>query len=290
MDGMLPVSGGAEGSWDDGGAVRGRQPGDTGGGGRRSLPVFDVTVANPARMWDYWLGGKDNFAVDREAALSVQQALPSMPDAIQRCRAFLRRSIHTLAADHGIRQFLDIGAGLPTAGNVHEVAQQVAPSSRIVYVDFDPVVASHAGALLSSHPRGRAEFVRADPREPEVILSQAAVTLEFSRPAAVVLANILHFIPDADDPCRIVGQLMGAVPPGSFLVIVHGASDIRAEAAAEGVRRYNVVSSTPLTFRSREQVTRFFDGLELLDAGRGPGQLGESGGAHLSYFGIGRKP
>jgi hypothetical protein len=270
--------------WEGGGA------GDTAAGSVRTLPAFDVSVANPARIWDYWLGGKDNFAADREAAQTVQEVLPSLPDAIQRCRAFVRSSVLALAADHGIRQFLDIGTGLPTVGNVHEVAQQVAPDSRIVYVDFDPIVASHARALLSSHPEGRAEFVRADLREPEVILGEAGATLDFSRPAAVVLANILHFIPDADDPYRIVARLMGATVPGSFLVLVHGASDIRAEAAAEGVRRYNEVSSASVTFRSREQVTRFFDGLELLDAGGGPGRLGESGGAQLSYFGIGRKP
>jgi SAM-dependent methyltransferase len=268
----------------------GREAGDTAVCSVRTLPAFDVSVANPARIWDYWLGGKDNFAADREAAQSVQEALPSLPDAIQRCRAFVRSSVLALAAEHGIRQFLDIGTGLPTVGNVHEVAQQVAPDSRIVYVDFDPIVASHARALLTSHPEGRAEFVQADLRESEVILVQAGATLDFSQPAAVVLANILHFIPDADDPYRIVARLMSAVAPGGFLVIVHGASDIRAEAAAEGVRRYNEVSSAPLTFRSREQVTRFFDGLELLDTGGGPGRLGESGGAQLSYFGIGRKP
>lgn len=265
---------------------RGREAPDEAGG----LPVFDVTVANPARMWDYWLGGKDNFAADREAAQRVQKAVPSIQDAVQRCRLFLRTSVRALAADHGIRQFLDIGTGLPTVGNVHEVAQQVAPSSRVVYVDLDPVVASHARALMVSHPEGKAEFVRADLRNTDTILAEAALTLDFSRPMAIVLANVLHFIPDADDPHRIVGQLMDAASPGSFLVIVHGASDIQAEAADEGARRYNEVSSAPVAFRSREQVTRFFDGLEMLDTGGGPGRLGESGGGQLSYFGIGEKP
>jgi hypothetical protein len=241
-------------------------------------------------MWDYWLGGKDNFAADREAAQQVLEVLPSLPDLIRRCRLFLRSSVHALAADHGIRQFLDIGTGLPTVGNVHEVVQQAAPSSRVVYVDFDPVVASHARALLASHPEGKTEFVRADLREPGVILGEAAATLDFSQPVAVVLANILHFIPDSDAPYLIVSRLMDAAAPGSFLLIVHAAGDIRADTATEGGRRYNEVSSVPVTFRSREQVTRFFDGLEMLDAGGGPGQLGESGGAQLSYFGIGRKP
>ena len=265
-----------------------RGSGDEAGGQHGGLPVFDVTVANPARMWDYWLGGKDNFAVDREAGQWVQEALPWLPDAIRGCRIFLRSSVHTLAAEYGIRQFLDIGPGLPTVGNTHEVAQQVAPSSRIVYVDSDPVVAAHARALLTGRLEGATEFVRADLRDPGLILSEAAVTLDFSQPVAVVLTNIVHFIPDDDDPYEIVSQLMSAVPAGSFLVMVHGASDLRVE-VTEGTRRYNEVSSEPLAFRTREQVARFFDGLEILDTGRGDGQVGESA-AQLSYFGIGRKP
>ena len=254
----------------------------------RERPRIDTSVANPARMWDYWLGGKDNFAADREAAQWVQEALPWLPGAIRGCRLFLRSSVHALAAEYGIRQFLDVGPGLPTVGNTHEVAQQVAPSSRVVYVDSDPVVASHARALLISHPQGATEFVWADLRDPELILSEAAVTLDFSQPAAIVLTNIVHFIPEAADPYGIVSRLMSAVPPGSFLVMVHGASDLRVE-VAEGTRRYNEVSSEPLAFRTREQVTRFFDGLEILDTGSGNGRVGESA-AQLSYFGIGRKP
>ena len=261
-----------------------REPGEVAGG----LPVFDATVANPARMWDYWLGGKDNFAVDREAAQWVQEALPWLPGAIRGCRLFLRTSVHMLAAEYGIRQFLDIGPGLPTVGNTHEVAQQVAPSSRIVYADFDPVVAAHGRALLASAPQGETEFVQADLRDPELIISLAAGTLDFSQPAAIVLTNVVHFIDEDDDPYAIVGRLMGAVPPGSFLVMVHGASDLRAE-VTEGTRRYNEVSSEPLAFRTRQQVTRFFDGLELLDAGSGDGRIGEAA-AQLSYFGLGRKP
>jgi len=239
-------------------------------------------------MWDYWLGGKDNFAVDREAAQWVQEALPWLPGAIRGCRLFLRSSVHTLAAEYGIRQFLDVGPGLPTVGNSHEVAQQVAPSSRIVYVDSDPVVASHARALLTGHPEGAVEFVRADLRDPELIVSEAATILDFSQPVAIVLTNIMHFIQEDADPYGIVSRLMSVVPPGSFLVMVHGASDLRVE-VTEGTRRYNEVSSEPLAFRTREQVTRFFDGLEILDTGRGEGRVGESA-AQLSYFGLGRKP
>jgi len=155
-------------------------------------------------------------------------------------------------------------------------------------VDFDPVVAAHARALLTSHPAGMTEFVRADLRDPDLILREAAATLDFSQPAAVVLTNIVHFIQEDDDPYGIVGRLMDAVSPGSFLVMVHGASDIRVE-VTEGTRRYNELSSAPLAFRTREQVTRFFDGLELLNTGRGDGLLGEAA-SQLSYFGLGRKP
>jgi S-adenosyl methyltransferase len=263
---------------------KGRGPGDEAGG----LQGFDVTVANPARIWDYWLGGKDNFAVDREAAQWVQEALPWLPDAIRGCRHFLGTSVHALAAEHGIRQFLDVGTGLPTVDNTHEVAQRVAPSSRIVYVDSDPVVAAHARALLIGSPEGVTEFVQADLRDPELILSEAAVTLDFTQPVAIVLTNIVHFLQETDDPYGIVSRLMSAVPSGSFLVMVHGASDLLVE-VTEGTRRYNEVSSEPLAFRTREQVTRFFDGLEILDTGSGDGRVGESA-AQLSYFGIGRKP
>jgi len=265
----------------------GRKPGDGMGDG---LPVLDITVANPARVWDYWLRGKDNFAADREAAHRVLEVLPSMPEAARRCREFLALSVHKLAADYGIRQFLDIGTGLPTAGNTHEVAQQAAPSSRIVCVDFDPVVATHARALLTSHPEGKTHFVQADLRDTEAILSEAAATLDFSRPTGVVLTSVLHFIPEADDPYRLVGRLMDAVPSGSFLVILHGASDVHADTVAEGTRRYNELSSAPLAFRSREQVMRFFDGLEILDTGEGPGLVSQAGHGQPSYYGIGRKP
>ncbi|GAA1018858.1 hypothetical protein Aple_025700 [Acrocarpospora pleiomorpha] len=265
-----------------GGARGGKVGGD--------LPSFHVTVANPARIWDYWLGGKDNFAADREAAQKVMQLLPWMPEAVRRCREFLASSIRTLAEDHGVRQFLDIGSGLPTVGNVHEVAQQAAPSSRVVYVDYDPVVASHARALLANHAEGGTAFIRADLRDTETILGEAADTLDFSHPIAILLINVLHFIPDADDPHAIVSRLMDAVPPGSFLVMVHGASDIRTDTVTEGARRYNELSDTPLTMRTRAQVTKFFDGLQILDTGRGPGQLGDAGSGQPSYYGIGKKP
>ncbi len=267
-----------------------KEPGDGTADVRGGFPAFDVKVANPARMWDYWLGGKDNFAADREAAQKVMEVMPELPAVARRCRGFLASSVRTLAAEYGVRKFLDIGTGLPTAGNVHEVAQQAAPSSRIVYVDYDPVVSTHALALLASHPEGKVDYIQADLRDTGTILTQAARTLDFSQPAAVLLTNVLDFIPDADDPYRIVARLMGAVAPGSFLVIVHGASDIRADTVSETSRRYNELSAEPLTLRSREQVTRFFDGLDILDTGRGPGQVSDAGSGQPSYYGIGTKP
>jgi S-adenosyl methyltransferase len=268
----------------------GRWPEDAAGGGRDDLPVFDITVANPARIWDYWLGGKDHFAADREAAQRVQEVLPTMPEAVLRCRRFLALAVRRLAADYGVRQFLDIGTGLPTAGNTHELAQEALPGARVVYVDFDPVVATHARALLTTDPEGRTRFVLADLRDTKTILDEAAETLDFSQPVGIVLTNVLHFIPDADEPHQIVSQLMDRVAAGSFLVMVHGASDVRAPTVGEGTRRYNQLSSIPVTFRSRAEVTRFFDGLEILDVGRGSGQISEAGDGQPSYYAIGRKP
>ena len=195
-----------------------------------------------------------------------------------------------LATRHGIRQFLDIGTGLPTAGNVHEVAQAAAPSSRVVYVDYDPVVSTHARALLTSHPEGKTDYVQADLRDTATVLAEAARTLDFGEPIAVLLVNVLHFIPEADDPYGAVGALMSAVPPGSFLVMVHGASDLHADTAGEGIAVYNQLSSAPLAMRAGEQVARFFDGLELLDTGAGPGRVSPAGQGQPSYYGIGRKP
>jgi O-methyltransferase involved in polyketide biosynthesis len=272
-------------------------PQDRAAGGGSRLPSFDPAVPNPARMWNYWLGGKDNFAADRELAERVLEVMPSMPFIAQAARLFLIDAVHRLATVHGIRQFLDIGTGLPTADNTHDVAQRAAPESRIVYVDHDPVVLTHAQALLSSSPEGATDYLQADLRDTETILKGASRTLDLSRPVAVLLVAVLHFIPDADDPYAIVARLMDAVPSGSYLVMAHGASDIAPEAAAEMTRRYNKMSSVPVTLRNREQVARFFDGLDLLPPGLVPiSQWGLSGhidatvGGLAGYCGIGRKP
>jgi O-methyltransferase involved in polyketide biosynthesis len=258
------------------------------------LPEFDVTVASPARIWNYWLGGKDHFAADREASDKVVAAYPSLPRIALATRRFLVDAVSLLTGAYGIRQFLDIGTGLPTADNTHEVAQRLAPESRIVYVDFDPSVLRHAQALLASTPDGRTDYIQADLRDPETILREAARTLDFSKPVAVLLIAVLHFIPDADGPHKIVRRLLDAVPPGSFLVVQHAPSDIRRDEMAASARHYNAAASASISARGRDEVARFFDDLEMIGPGLvdlpqwWPSERPDSGVA--SYVGIGRKP
>ena len=229
---------------------------------------FDPSVPSPARMWNYWVGGKDHFAADRAAAERVAEALPALPALAKSVRAFLREIVHTLAAEHGVHQFLDIGTGLPTAHNTHEVAQRAVARSRIVYTDYDPSVLAHARALLTSTPEGRTAYVQADLRDTGSILKAAGETLDFSRPVAVLLLAVLHFIPDEDDPYAIVRRLMEATAPGSYLVIVHAPSDLfPSDAIAEHNRRYNTSGAERIRPRSQEEVSRFFTGLELVPPG-----------------------
>jgi hypothetical protein len=247
--------------------------GDKGGAGgtepagRDDQPAFDTSVAHQARIYDYWLGGKDNYAADRKAAEAAIAAYPGVATGARANREFLARAVRHLAGEAGIRQFLDIGTGIPTANNTHEVAQSVAPDSRIVYVDYDPVVLLHARALLASHDNGRIDYLDADLRDTRSILEQAARTLDFSRPVAIMLIAILHAVDDADDPYQIVATLLDAVPPGSYLALSHVASDIDPEKIAEATERLNQLSHQHFTLRDHAQVTRFFDGLELLEPG-----------------------
>jgi O-methyltransferase involved in polyketide biosynthesis len=259
------------------------------------LRGFDTSVPSPARMWNYWVGGKDHFAADREAADKIMAAMPSLPAIARSVRYFLIDIVHSLTVDYGIRQFLDIGTGLPTADNTHDVAQRAAPESRIVYVDYDPVVLAHARALLTGSPEGRTDYIEADLRETGTILSAAARTLDFSKPVAILLLAVLHFIPDEDDPYAIVRKLMNAVPSGSFLVIVHAPSDRNPEEMAEQTRRYNESGAEFMRPRSQEEILRFFDGLELIGPGIAPlsewlpeGQAGPASGEAVA--GVGRKP
>jgi hypothetical protein len=232
------------------------------------VPALDTEHAHSARIYNYWLGGKDNYAADREAAEQAIAANPGIVSDVRANRAFLARVVHYLAAECGIRQFLDIGTGLPTASNTHQVAQAAAPAARVVYVDNDPVMLVHARALLSSTPEGATAYLDADLRETPAILTEAAQTLDFGQPIALMLLIILHMIPDADDPYGIVRTLVEALPGGSYLVLAHPASDIRAAKMAEMTRRVNQrMSGPPATMRDRAAITRFFDGLDLLEPG-----------------------
>jgi len=257
---------------------------------------FDTSTAHPARTWDYWLGGKNNFAADREAAEQAERALPSMRLIARADREFLGNVVRYLAGSAGIRQFLDIGTGLPTADNTHEVAQRIAPESRIVYVDNDPVVLVHARALLTSSPQGKCDYIDADLRAFDKILDQAAATLDFSQPVAIMLLGILLYVPDADDPHGIVARLVAAVPSGSHLAISHGASDIDPDRSVDFTRIYNERSAVPFTLRSRVEVTRFFDGTDLIEPGlvqvhrwRTSPQTPGYDNDLITYCGLGRK-
>ena len=234
---------------------------------------LDTGVAHIARVYDYCLGGKDNFAADRVAAEEFVKVMPGILPAVREARAFLVRVVRFLAIEAGIRQFLDIGTGLPTANNTHETAQWAAPDSRVVYVDNDPLVLAHARALLASSPQGKTAYLDADLRDPGAILDQAAQTLDFTRPVAVMLVGVLHCIPDDGDPWGIVKRIMDAVPPGSYLVVGHPASDVQVAEAAQATAGLNTRLAAPVTFRPRDQVARFLDGLELLEPGVVPYSL-----------------
>jgi len=230
------------------------------------MPDFDTSVPHIARVYDYWLGGKDNFAADRELGEQALQTYPKLVFSVRANRAFLARAVRFLAAEAGIRQFLDIGTGIPTADNTHEVAQRVAPESRIVYVDHDPIVLAHARALLTSKPEGVCAYVDADLRDPDAILAAAADTLDFSQPVAVMLLAILQFASD-DKVNAIMRRLIEGCAPGSFVTLSHPASDIDAEPHGEMVRRMNQSLTEHATLRDRAAVTRLFAGLELVEPG-----------------------
>ncbi len=256
----------------------------------------DPTVAHIARVQDYWLGGKDHFEADRIAGDEAIAQLPDMAASVRNTRAFLGRTVRFLAAERGIRQFLDLGTGIPTASNTHEVAQDAAPASRIVYVDNDPMVLAHARALLTSSPEGRCAYIDADIREPEKILNTAAEVLDFTEPVAVVLMAVLQFVPDDDDPHGIVRRLMAAVPAGSYLVISHPAADIQAAAMAGMARSLNELMVQRVKPRSKDAVTAFFDGLDLLEPGVircpewRPDRPEDAAGKSTMWGGVARKP
>jgi hypothetical protein len=230
---------------------------------------IDMTRPHPARRYDYWLGGKDNFQADREAAEAIAAVFPHIRTAARENRAFMQRAVRFLAAEAGIRQFLDIGTGLPTADNVHDVAQGVAPESRIVYVDNDPLVLAHARALLTSSAEGATAYIDADVRDPEKILGDPAVadTLDLSQPVALMLVAILHFIEDHEDPWAIVRRLVAALPPGSYLVLSHATFDPLDPETIAAMDEVNARNKPKFCPRPLSEVTRLFDGLEVLEPG-----------------------
>ena len=233
--------------------------------GDRAIPAIDTAKAHPARIYDYWLGGKDNFAADREAAELALKAYPDLAKAVQSNRAFLGRAVHFLAGE-GIRQFLDVGTGIPAADNTHEVAQREAPDSRIVYIDNDPIVLLHAQALLKSTPEGACDYHQADLRDPDTILARAARTIDFGRPVALMLLAVLQFILDEQDPYGLVSRLVAALPSGSYLVISHPTDDFNPN-KGESMKVYNERSADQAVVRDKAATARFFDGLELLEPG-----------------------
>jgi hypothetical protein len=263
---------------------------------------IDISVPHASRMYDYLLGGTDNFAVDREAVERAAAAVGGIENAradVRANRGFLGRAVRYLAGDAGIRQFLDIGTGIPNPDNVHGVAQATAPEARIVYVDNDPVVLAHAHTLLNSTPRGATAYISCDLRDPDTVLDRAAATLDFTQPVAVILVAILHLISDRDHPHRIVERLVEALPSGSYLAISHLSADIQPDAMAELARRLNQAARETFVMRTHAEVACFFDGLDLVEPGVVPvdqwrppkPRVTTSGGWVPSLYGaVGRKP
>lgn len=259
----------------------------------REPPAIDAGVANSPRIWNYWLGGKDNFAVDRQVGDVFRMMYPPIVDVARTSRGFLGRALRHLVTVDGVRQVLDIGMGMPTAENTHEIVRGVAPDARVVYVDNDPVVLAHARALLHDGAAGTTAFVAADVYDTAALLDAAGRTLAFDRPVALVLTNVLGHVPDLADARRIVAELVDALAPGSHLVLADGTTD--GGPFDDAVAMWNQAGSLPYVLRTPEQIARFFDGLELLEPGVVPcPQWRPEDGARTTavdvYGGIGRKP
>ncbi len=263
--------------------------------GQRQDPKFDSSVPQTARIWNYWLGGKDHFPVDQAVGDQILEAFPAIVENARAARAFLARAVRYLTGEAGIRQFLDIGTGLPTANNTHQVAQAVAPECRVVYVDNDPMVLVHARALLTSTPEGVTDYIDADLRHPDRILREAARTLDFTQPIAIMLMGILGHIADDDEAQSIVKRLMDAVPSGSYLTMNDGTDT--SQEVVEAARIWNQSANPTYHLRSPDRIARFFDGLELVEPGivsppqwrPEPSPSGPPAGID-SFCGIGRKP
>jgi hypothetical protein len=256
---------------------------------------IDESIPHSARLWNYWLGGKDNFAVDRQAGDQVLALVPQLVESARADRAFLGRAVRYLATELGVRQFLDIGTGIPTADNTHQVAQAVAPDARIVYVDNDPMVLVHARALLTSTSQGATDYIEADLREPNAILQSAKRTLDFDRPIAIMLLGIVNFIVDDDEAHKIVDRLIETVPSGSFVVISHPTLGPDPKAAVAALDLWNNTGAAQMTLRTPDQIASFFADLELVEPGvvtcsRWHPDPGASTDEVLHYGAVGRKP
>ncbi|MGW2959363.1 SAM-dependent methyltransferase [Streptomyces sp. NPDC001220] len=259
---------------------------------------IDTSKPHSARMYDYYLGGKDHFEVDRQAGESVASAYPSVFVAARENRAFMHRATRVLAREHGIRQWLDIGTGIPTEPNLHQVAQSVVPDARVVYADNDPLVLKYAERLTRSNVKGRTTYIEADVNDPQALIDapELAEILDFERPVALSLNALMHFVTDAQDPYGIVSRLLDVVPSGSALALSHVTPDFDPDSWEKVAEIYHN-GGTPVRFRTRDEVTRFFDGLELLDPGVSlahhwrPDSESTAGDAEVSLWtGVGIKP
>jgi hypothetical protein len=258
---------------------------------------IDTTVPHSARIWNYWLGGKDNYAVDRAAGDAYKEVFPGIAVVARTSRAFLTRAVRYLAGEAGMRQFLDIGTGLPTANNTHQVAQSVAPESRIVYVDNDPLVLAHARALLTSTPEGTTDYIHADMHDPGNILAEASRTLDFGQPVAITMLGVLWHVMDNDEAYAIVSRLVQAMPSGSYLALNHPTLEVTGEKMATAIQYWNQYGKPPGTYRTPDELARFFDGMDLVEPGVvsitrwRPDDTSSGEPEEIDQFGaVGRKP
>ncbi len=230
---------------------------------------LDTGVAHNARVWNHWIGGKDNYEADRRVGDHVASIIPVVRDIARADRDFLGRAVTYLTRERAVRQFLDIGSGLPTADNTHETAQRIAPDSRVVYVDHDPAVLAHARTLLTGSPEGATDYLDADVRDPEPLVRRAAETLDVSRPVAVMMLGVLNFVLDTDQARDIVRRIMAAVPSGSFLVLTHPTADpeVGGELQVPAMEFWNENATPPITARSAADITAFLEGLEPVEPG-----------------------
>ncbi|MEV0182720.1 SAM-dependent methyltransferase [Streptomyces sp. NPDC050625] len=233
---------------------------------------LNTTVAHNARVWNYWIGGKDHYEVDQRVGEHVAGMFPVIRAVARADRDFLGRAVRFLADERGVRQFLDIGTGLPTVDNTHEIAQRIAPESRIVYVDNDPIVLMHARTLLTSTPEGVTDYIDADVHDPDSIVRNAAETLDLTRPVAVMMLGILNFVLDTDEARDIVHRVMAAVPSGSYVVLTHPTfdADLGGEGNIAAMKFWNENATPPITARTRAEIAGFLDGLDLLEPGLVP--------------------